>query len=69
MFAAYCRTTQVNGNPFGVVVGDYDRDGRPDLATANYGNGTVSVMFPTRSCRLVVAMNRYRPGCNGPAPI
>jgi hypothetical protein len=32
-------------NPVSVVVGDFDRDGRPDLATANNGADSVSVLL------------------------
>jgi gliding motility-associated-like protein len=31
-------------DPFSVAVGDLDEDGRPDLATANFSDGTVSVI-------------------------
>jgi hypothetical protein len=31
-------------NPVSVTIADFDRDGKPDLATANFGSGTVSVI-------------------------
>ncbi len=36
-------------SPIGVVIGDIDRDGRPDLAVANNGSSTVSVFRNTIS--------------------
>src|SRR5690349_6794616 len=33
----------VGTNPYSVAVGDFNRDGSPDVATANYGSGNVSV--------------------------
>src|SRR5262245_25633045 len=35
----------VGDSPRAVVVADVNRDGRPDLATANSGSGTVSVLL------------------------
>jgi hypothetical protein len=35
----------VGPNPQSVAVGDFDRDGNPDLVTANWRDGTVSVVF------------------------
>jgi len=34
-----------NGDPRWVVVGDFNRDGDPDLAVTNYSSGTVSVLL------------------------
>jgi hypothetical protein len=35
----------VGVQPYGVAVGDFNRDGIPDLVVANYGSGTVSVLL------------------------
>ncbi len=38
-------TVAVGTNPFSVTVGDFNGDGRTDLASANYGSNTVSVLL------------------------
>ncbi len=38
-------TFAVGAGPFSVVVGDFNGDGKPDLAIANNGDGTVSVLL------------------------
>src|SRR2546430_13075243 len=37
------RDFTVGASPFSVAVGDFNADGRPDLAVANYGSNDVSV--------------------------
>jgi len=32
-------------NPSALAVGDFNRDGRPDLAVTNYGAGNVSILL------------------------
>jgi hypothetical protein len=41
------QTFAVGTNPFGVAVGDFNGDGRPDLAATNDGDKTVSVLLNT----------------------
>jgi hypothetical protein len=47
-FAAQ-RTFAAGSKPAGVRVGDFNGDGRPDLAVANYNGNTVSVLLNTTS--------------------
>lgn len=35
----------VGTNPYSVAVGDFNKDGKPDLAVANYNDGTVSILL------------------------
>src|SRR5260370_6647356 len=45
------RNVAAGDAPFSVVVGDFDGDGLPDLAVADYTpSGTVSVLLANRSC-------------------
>ncbi len=37
----------VGSNPRGIVIGDFDGDGKPDLATANANSNTVSILLNT----------------------
>jgi hypothetical protein len=46
-FFAAQETFAVGDQPFAVAVGDINGDGKPDLATANYLDGTVSVLLNT----------------------
>jgi hypothetical protein len=45
-FAAQ-QTFDVGANPYGIMAGDLDGDGRPDLAVANINDKTVSVLVNT----------------------
>jgi len=40
-------TYAVGTGPVGVAIGDFNGDGHPDLAVANYGDNTVSVLLST----------------------
>src|SRR5262249_39531317 len=46
-FFAPQETFAVGDQPFAVAVGDVNGDGKPDLAVANYLDGTVSVLLNT----------------------
>jgi hypothetical protein len=35
----------VGGSPVGIVVGDFNKDGLSDLATANYFGGNTSILL------------------------
>ena len=37
----------VGSYPAAIAIGDFNRDGLPDIATANYGSGNVSVLLDT----------------------
>jgi hypothetical protein len=37
----------VGDNPFSVATGDFNLDGKPDLATANFGSGNVTILLNT----------------------
>src|SRR5262249_2132235 len=41
------KTFAVGVNPMGVVIGDMNADGRPDIVTTNFNSGTVSVLRNT----------------------
>jgi VCBS repeat protein len=46
----------VGNNPVAIAVGDLNGDGKPDLATANFGGANVSIL-----------LNTYIPGSSGSA--
>jgi hypothetical protein len=47
----------VGASPTGVAVGDFNGDGKPDLAVANYGANTVSVLLNNRAGGFGLAVN------------
>lgn len=54
--AAFTRTDiQVGANPRSIAVGDFNRDGKPDLAVANYGSDTVSIRLGDGAGRFTAA--------------
>ena len=38
-------TYSVGSGPYAVVIGDFNGDGKPDIATANYASGSVSILL------------------------
>ncbi|MBX2956975.1 MAG: VCBS repeat-containing protein [Cyclobacteriaceae bacterium] len=36
---------EVGSSPFGIAVGDLDEDGEPDIATVNFGEGTICILL------------------------
>jgi len=67
-FTAAATSPETAGtNPQSVAVGDFNGDGKPDLATANSGSGNVTILLgtalkviglPARLVRLVVPLRR-----------
>jgi hypothetical protein len=53
-FAAQ-QTFAVGTTPYSVAVGDFNGDGRPDLATANYSDNAVSVLLNTTAAGATTA--------------
>ncbi len=47
----------VDGGPYSVAVGDFNKDGKPDLVTANYFGGNVSVLLNNGSGGFAPATN------------
>jgi hypothetical protein len=45
--AASANNAGASANPNGIVVGDFNGDGKPDIATSNYGLNSLSVMLNT----------------------
>ncbi|MDB5236618.1 MAG: hypothetical protein JWR44_3611 [Hymenobacter sp.] len=64
-FAPAATYANAGNNPFNIALGDVDGDGRPDVVTANYSNGTVSVFannytpLATASAWAAAAINPY----------
>lgn len=62
----------VGNTPFGLAAADLNGDGSPDLATANYGDNTVSVLINTTvtgSSTASFATQQVIPAGNGPQGI
>jgi hypothetical protein len=59
------QTTYPTGKgPVGVVVGDFNGAGRPDLAVVNYDAGTVSVLVSSTSAQAVLTTSSLPGGSN-----
>src|SRR5262249_37871259 len=57
-------TTPVTGaNPSGITAGDFNGDGRPDLAVTNTGDGTVTVLLRNEG------IAGFTPGLGSPIPV
>src|SRR5207244_440129 len=54
--------------PFSIAIGDLNGDGKPDLATANLGRNTVSVLLNSRGDGSFRAKRDYRTG-RGPGSV
>ncbi|MFL6231203.1 MAG: FG-GAP repeat domain-containing protein, partial [Pyrinomonadaceae bacterium] len=52
---AVARRLAAGREPVAVAVGDFNRDGRPDLATANSGDNTVSIFLGKGSADFAAA--------------
>ena len=52
-------------NPSFVAIGDLNGDGKPDLAVANKGDSTMSVLFNSISLPLPVELNSFNVSVNG----
>jgi hypothetical protein len=66
-FAAQ-QTFSVGINPQAVAVGDFNGDGRPDLAVANFGNNSVLVLLDTTAAGSGTASFFARPFVVGGSP-
>ena len=55
--------------PRSVAVGDFNRDGKPDLATANHDSNNVSILLGNGSGTFAAAVNPIAVGTNGPASV
>jgi hypothetical protein len=49
------QTLNVGSDPVAVVVGDFNNDGKPDIATANEGDTTVSILLNTTAVTRVAS--------------
>lgn len=62
----------VGNNPYSVAIGDFNGDGKPDLASANYASNTVSVLLNASNLGATVpsftAQQAFSVGAPGPYP-
>ena len=56
----------VGNSPYSMVVGDFNGDGKPDLAVANYGDNTVTVLLGNGSGGFTAAAGNPFATGNGP---
>ena len=71
-FAANSPSPYATGNgPHGVAVGDFNGDGIPDLAVANYASSTVSILLGSGDGTFTVAttLSSSSGGFNGPVDV
>lgn len=68
-FAAANDYTTTGTSPVHVAIGDLDGDGKPDMATANSGSGTISVFLNTSSSGTVSFATPFNTGVVGSAPV
>jgi RHS repeat-associated protein len=62
--------TGTNTNPYSVSIGDFDGDGKADLAAANYGNATMSVILHSIGARQTISsFNPFPQKSFGDTPI
>jgi hypothetical protein len=59
----------VGSEPLSVAVGDFNGDGKPDLATANYSDGSVTVLLGNGAGGFTAAPYSPLPAGNGPQSV